>query len=444
MSTETSPTETLPRSRRRLVTALVVIASLIALLAIFAVWVNRQALHTKEWTETSSELLEKETIRTAIATFVVDELYSNVDVPAELQARLPADAKPLAGPLAGGLREFAQRAAIRALESPRVQLAWEDANREAHEAFVAVVEDKGSAAVTTAGGDVVLHLRPIVERLADYLGLGGRVVDKLPPDAGELVIMRSDQLDAAQKVTKAIKGLAFVLPLLWIGLAALAVYLARGRRREAIRSVAIGSLAAGILALLVRGAAGDVVTNALAKTAAVKPAIDDAWTVSTSLLTDVAQSVIAVGILLLLVAWLAGQTRPAVAFRRAAAPYMRERPDLTYGVAALLYLILVVWQPADIFKRPLALLLLAVLAIVGVEALRRQTAEEFPDATLGGAGIRESIGSWWSGRRSPRSAGGTPTSDEARLERLERLTSLRERGALSQEEFDAQKAALLG
>jgi hypothetical protein len=441
MSTQTSPKATPPR--RGLVTALVVIASVIAFLAIFAVWVNRQVLNTDEWTETSSELLEKETIRTALATFLVDELYSNVDVPAELQARLPADAKPLAGPLAGGLREFAQRAAIRALESPRVQLAWEEVNSTTHEAFVAVVEDKGNAALTTDGGDVVLHLREIVERLADYLGLSGKLVAKLPPDAGELVIMRSDQLDAAQKVTKWIKGLAVVLPLLWIGLAALAVYLAHGRRRQAIRAVALGALAAGILALLARGAAGNVVTDALAKTAAVKPAIDDTWTVGTSLLTDVSQSIIAVGILLLLVAWLAGETRPAVAFRRAAAPYMRERPDLIYGVAAVLFLILVVWQPADIFKRPLALLLLAVLTIVGVEALRRQTAEEFPDATLGGTGIRDAIGSWWSGRsRSP--SGGATTPENARLDQLERLAALRDRGALSQAEFDARKAALLG
>jgi putative oligomerization/nucleic acid binding protein len=441
MSPETSPPETL--RRRRLALALVVVASVIAFLAIFAVWVNRQALETEEWTQTSSELLEKPVIRTAVATYLVDELYSNVDVAAELQARLPKEAKPLAGPLAGGLREFAQRAAVRALESPRVQLAWEDANRQAHKEFVAVVEDKGSAAVTTAGGDVVLHLRPLVESLAQYLGLGGKLAGKLPPDAGDLVIMRSNQLDAAQKVTNLIRGLAIVLPLLWLALAALAVYLARGRRRQTIRSVALGAVAGGILALLARGAAGDMVTNALAKTAAVKPAIDATWSVSTSLLTDVSQSVIAIGILLLLVAWLAGSTRPAVAFRRAAAPYMRERPDLVYGVVAVLFLVLVAWHPADVFKRPLALLLIGALMIVGTEALRNQTEEEFPDATLGGAGIRDSIRSWRAGL-SRSSSGGAPSAEETRLERLERLNTLRERGALSQEEFEAQKAALLG
>ena len=386
--------------RRRLATVLVVLASVVLFLGIFAVWAERQALDSSEWTNTSSELLEQETIRNALALYLVDELYANVDVAAELRTVLPPEFQSLAGPAAGGLREFAERAARRLLASPRVQQAWEDINRETHEQFVDVVEDKGNPAVTTAGGEVVLDLQPLVQQLSDRAGLGGKITQNIPPDAGQLVIMRSDQLDAAQKVTNVIQGLAFVLPLLWLALAALAIYLARGRRRRTLRVVALGAVAAGIVVLLGRGAAGDAVTNALAKTAAVRPAVEDTWTVSTSLLQDIAQSTITVALLLLLVAWLAGETRPATALRRAAAPYMRERPDLTYGFVALIYLLLVVWAPARIFTQPLPLLLIAVLMIFGTEVLRRETEREFPNATLGGAGIRESISSWWSGRRS--------------------------------------------
>ena len=439
MPTETSPTET--PARRRLVTAVVIIASVIAVFAIFAVWAKRQALDNSEWTSTSSELLEKETIRNELAVYLVDQLYANVDVAAELRAFLPPEARSLAGPVAGGLREFAERAANRLLESPRVQQAWENINRATHEQFVDVVEDKGNPAVTTAGGEVVLNLQPLVTQLSDRVGFGGKIAQKIPPDAAQLVIMRSNQLDAAQKVTNVIQGLAIVLPLLWLALGALAVYLAQGRRRQTIRAVALGAVAAGIVVLLARGAAGDAVTNALAKTAAVRPAIDDTWTISTSLLQDIAQSVITVGLLLLVVAWLAGETRPATALRRAAAPYMRERPDLTYGFVALIYLLLIVWAPARIFTQPLPLLLIAGLMIFGTEALRRETAREFPDAMLGGAGIRESIASWWGGRRSR--SGGAKPSEGDRVDALERLAGLRDRGVLSQAEFEAQKAALL-
>jgi hypothetical protein len=428
--------------RRGLVTALVILASVIAFFAIFAVWAKRQALDNSEWTSTSSELLQEETIRNAVAVYLVDELYANVDVAAQLRTVLPPELRSLAGPAAGGLREFAERAANRLLESPRVQQAWENINRETHEQFVDVVEDKGNPAVTTAGGEVVLDLRPLVEQLTGRAGLTSKVAQRLPPDAGQLVIMRSKQLDAAQKVTNVIEDLAVVLPLLWLALAALAVYLAPGRRRQAIRAIALGAVAAGIAVLLARGAAGDEVTNALAKTAAVRPAVDDTWTIGTSLLQDIAQSTITVGLLLLVVAWLAGETRPAIALRRAAAPYMRERPDLTYGFVALVYILLIVWAPARIFTKPLPLLLIAGLMIWGTEVLRRQTAREFPDAARGGGGIRASLASWRSLASRPRS-GETP-SEEDRVERLERLAALRERGLLSQEEFEAQKAALLG
>lgn len=429
--------------RRRFATALAVIASVIAFFAIFAVWVNRQVLDTSEWTNTSSELLQKQAIRSTVASYLVDQLYANVDVAGELRSVLPPQARSLAGPAAGGLREFALRVANRALASPKFQQAWENANRTAHKEFVAIVRDQNSAALSTSGGNVVLDLQPIITSLATQIGLSGKLVQKLPPDAGQLVIMRSNQLDAAQKITKAVRGLAILLPLLWLALGAVAVYLARGRRRQMIRTVALGALVAGIGALLLRGAGGDFVRSSLAKTAAVEPAVDDAWSVGTSVLKDVAQSVIVIGLLLLIVAWLAGTTRPAIAFRRFAAPYMRERPAIIYAFVAAIFLILVLWHPAHAFTRPLVLLLIAVLMVFGTQVLRRETEREFPDAVIPPGGIREWFAIWRSGSSGARS-GNPGHSEETRLEQLERLAALRDRGILSPEEFEAQKATLLG
>ena len=49
------------------VAALLVAATVAALLAIFAIWLNRQALNTDNWTRTSSELLQQPVIRDRIA-----------------------------------------------------------------------------------------------------------------------------------------------------------------------------------------------------------------------------------------------------------------------------------------------------------------------------------------------------------------------------------------
>src|SRR5512134_1655512 len=122
-----------PRAHRRLGLALILVASLLAFLAIFALWANRQLLDTDNWTDTSTQLLEDDEIREQVAIFLVDQLYANVDIDGELRRALPPRAAPLAGPAAGGLREVAQRGADALLERPRAQRLWEEANRRAHQ-----------------------------------------------------------------------------------------------------------------------------------------------------------------------------------------------------------------------------------------------------------------------------------------------------------------------
>src|SRR5687768_2020957 len=129
--------ETAARPRRRgWARALVVVASVLAFAAILAVWANRQVLNTDNWTNTSTELLENRAIRDQIGVFIVDQLYANVDVSAELSAALPERLQPLAGPAAGGLRQLAEQASKEALSRPRAQQAWADANRNAQLALL--------------------------------------------------------------------------------------------------------------------------------------------------------------------------------------------------------------------------------------------------------------------------------------------------------------------
>src|SRR6202012_3405517 len=113
-------------------TVLMVVASLLAFLAVFAIWANRQLLNTDNWTTTSSKLLENTVVRTQVADYLVDQLYANVDVNGQIRAALPPLLKPPARPAAGGLRNLAQQATNQLLQRPRAQEAWQQANRQAH------------------------------------------------------------------------------------------------------------------------------------------------------------------------------------------------------------------------------------------------------------------------------------------------------------------------
>ena len=427
-----------PARRRVLPLTLITIGSVLALLAIFALWANRQLLDTDNWTETSSELLENDEIRGQLAIFLVDELYANVDVPAELAEAFPPRLQPLAGPAAGALQDLGVRAVDTLLERPRPQALWEQANRRAHARLLQVVEDGGGDAVSTGGGNVTLDLKALLEQTSERFGVGGRLADRLPEDAAQITLLKSDELELAQDGVRFLKALAIILLILSIGLLALGVYLARGRRREALRACGIGLILAGAAALIARSLAGDAVVG-LAKTAAVEPALADTWSISTSLLVEAATAAVMYGIVVVFAAWVAGPTAWATATRRALAPFLRE-PRFAYGGLGVIVLLLLAWGPTPATRKVLPALLLVALLGLAVHALRRQTAREFPHSNRDAAlrSLRARLAALRSGERRP--AG---TNGHDRLSELERLGALHDSGVLDDVEFKAQKERVL-
>jgi len=368
----------LPRWRRITVWVLIVLAGLIGLVSALTVWSKRQALETDQWVATSSRLLEDDEIRGALSLYLVDELYANSDVAAELQARLPAEIKPLAGPIAGGLRELSVRAADNLLSRPAVQTLWEEANRRAHEAFLRIVNDEGDF-LRTGEGDVVLDVQPLVQQLAARIGLSQeQVEERLGPDAGRIVIMKSDQLGTVQTAVELIRKLSVWLAIAILVLFALAVYLAEGRRRETLRAVGITFVIVGGLLLVIRNLAGDWIVDTLADGESIRDAASSAWLIGTDLLAGIAWTAIAYGVIIILAAVLAGPTRPAVSLRQRLAPTLRDRPGLVYTIVGGLYLLVVAWGPTPAFRQPWSILIFAVLIGLGTEAFRRLTVREFP------------------------------------------------------------------
>jgi hypothetical protein len=435
-----------PSPRHALPITLIVLATIIGFVSVLALWAKRQALETETWTNTSSELLENETIRDAVADFAVNALFDNVDVQAQIAQALPPRLAPLAGPAAGGLRQVSTEVAQRALERPKVQAVWEDANRIAHEKLLDLLDDEGEFA-STSGGVVTLDLSGIIGEIADEVGLPSTLVDKLPPAASQVEVLRSDQIKAAQTGVKLLRTAAYVLSFLTLGLYALAIYLGRGRRRETLRAVGFGFLIIGVLVLVVRNAGGNALTDSLTGTAAAEPPVEATWDIGTSLLRDTGQSLIGYGILIVLAAWLAGPTSAATSVRRAITPYLRQ-PRIAYGALAVLLLLLFWWDPFVATHRLVPSLLLIAFAAIGVEALRRQVIREFPDlvTTYSTEGIAQTLRQRMQESREQRVARRTqpapPTSDP-KLDALERLAKLHESGLLTDEELAAEKQRIL-
>ena len=504
-----------PKRRHRvLVWSLIVLASVLLIVSITANWVQRAALDTNEVENTTDQILADEDVQQALSIYLVDQLYANVDVRAQLEQQLPSGAKALSAPLAAATRQLALNVSEKALASPRVQALVSNAVRAGHEQFVRLIEDKGQY-VSSTGGEVTIEYGAVVADLAARLGvdpatiseiqgivqdlsknlkqgltaaqdqikavraelaqvqagslspqleqdlkklqaklaelqtkvagvekkvksaegkapsqLQGRLakldsrlsdldsrltarqdqiaaVLKDPSQAnvqqldaalastearvttllgrpivqspGELVVMKSSQLDGVQTAVRALRNLGFVLPLLVLLLYVGALYLARGWRRRALIAAGGGILASTLVVLLARRLIGGAVVDSVAGSDTVKPAVQSVWDIVSEGLRQRALFVLVIGVAFVGAGLLAGPGRHAVAVRRFLAPHLRDQPIAVYSVVAVLFLLWLTIMPGiNNLGQVLVIVALAVLAVVGIETLRRQTAQEFP------------------------------------------------------------------
>jgi hypothetical protein len=356
-------------SRTRLIAARVLtcVAILLALVGMLAFYVAHTALDADGFEAVSRNMIEDDAIRTQVANTAVEQLYANVDVEAAIAERLPPAQKGLAPVLAGLSRSGADQAAIAAFERPRVQAAWVEVTTATQRQLVRLLDDKNEF-VQTDGGKVVLDLRPIIIDLGDQVVVIGRLAEKLPESTGKITLIEESQLETAQTITRILRKVADWLWLVALALAALAVWLARGRRRIELRALAIGVLLVGLLMLAVRRVAGGYLVDQLAADDSVKPAARNAWSILTQVLADRAWVWITLGVVTLVGVWFVGETARAGHARHAARPVLEKRMT-TYAIVAVSVLVLGLLAPLFARGWTTSLLLLA-LVVVGVEVVR--------------------------------------------------------------------------
>ena len=185
-------------------------------------------------------------------------------------------------------------------------------------------------------------------------------------------------------------------------------------------------------------------------------------------MTSIATTVIVFGVLFGIAGWLASPTGSARSTRRCMAPALRDYPAYVYAGLAIVVGIYFLSAPTQNLRSFLTTLVIAGLAAFGIHELRRQTQEEFPDASYGDffggtkdrvvgavkerqpgrAGVETApAGDAQAERRRGRGAERrrlAADDEDARLRRLERLADLHEKGVLTDEELAAEKARVLG
>jgi hypothetical protein len=163
---------------------------------------------------------------------------------------------------------------------------------------------------------------------------------------------------------------------------------------------------------------------------------------------------VAVGILFLVAAWLAGPRRRALAARGWLAPLLRNRL-WAYGVLVVLGLLLLLNSSVVDFTRTVTVGILVALGVAWIEITRAQALREYPDASAPElfADARERLSGWWEskqaagGKAAPAPAAAAAATSTAGgsdiASQLASLADLHARGALTDEEYASAKSRVL-
>jgi hypothetical protein len=355
-----------------------VFATVVGMGATLNSWVDRQALDTDQWVSVTDDMLADDDVRDALSRYLVAELFRTVDVAGELGGLLPGPTAQLAGPIAATLQSNATGLADQALGSERFRTLWSNANRVAHTAFVRVVRGEDGALLATSGGAFVVDLRELLIEVGDRLGLPGTLAERIPDDAGQLVVFESDELDTLQQVVRVVDLMSLYLFILVVVLYGVAVVLAVDRR-VALRNVGIAMVVGSVLLIVAQRITIDIGVEQLARAENGRAAVESILRVATGLLDELAWAWLSIAVVIVAFAVLIGPSRAAVAVRGFIAPVMAH-PVGAWALALGALGLYIVLAPGFSFDRWIPPLVFAALFVTAVELLRRQIGRERPSS----------------------------------------------------------------
>ncbi len=378
------------RGRRIAVILLLIFACVLAPLSVIAVWTRNTLLDTNQYVDTVSPLAKNPAIIDAAATNITNSLVSSTNVEARVKKALPPKADFVAPAVARSLQTVVHDLAVRVLSSDQFQTLWDRANRRAHDQVEAVLTGNSGRAITTKSGEVAVNLGPVVDRVKQRLeGLGINVFSDSSSErvSPRFVLFQSDDLKSAQSAVDLLQKLAIVLPILMLACFAGAIVLSPNRRRTTLRAgLAFAFSMLVLLTLFNLGRAAYL--NAVTSPDLPRDAAAAAYDQLLSFLRLAGRSLLALGVVVAIGAWLAGPSHGAARVRSLvrggegtklategfAGWVARSRTGLRITFVALGALVLVTRShPKPVTVLIITLLVLAAIALT--ELLSRTSSE---------------------------------------------------------------------
>ncbi|MFB4300887.1 hypothetical protein [Actinomadura sp. NTSP31] len=335
--------------RQAIATVLVALAAIGAVVSVVGVWGARTTLNTDRWVATVGPLPEHPEVNAAMATYLTDQVFRELNVQQRISQALPPKAGFLAGPTTDAVQSYVRDTIQKFMATAQFRALWDDADRQAHATIVAILE-KRSETVSVSGGTVTLNLLPIVNNILVALesrlptmfgkrldlpaltsgevppGLRQRVETALgvalPADFAQIKLYNRDTLGELQQAVLVFKRSVALLITGTLLLLATALAIAPHRRRTLLQFGVGLALSVVVLSAVLRAVRDQLlahVPEGLYRQAA-SVAMHEVFTT----LRVRGDQLLWLGIVIAALAYLVGPGRLPVALRRASVEYGRK------------------------------------------------------------------------------------------------------------------------
>lgn len=310
------------RARSMLAVLLVVVGCALAPLGVLAAWSADTVEDTDRYVDTVAPLAAEPAVRSAAATRVTDALMTHLDLNALLAGVAPAD-RPrlrqalggLGGALEGAVRAFVHDKAEDVMASRAFQTFWTDANRRVHATVEKALTGHGGGAVKLQDDTVTVDLAPVIDQVKKRLvDAGLTVAQKIPAVHTDFTIAHSHDIGRARTYLRLLQVAGNWLPVIAVLLVAAGVLLAV-RRRRALVAGALGIAATTLLLGIALAVFRPFYLDAL-PAGVSRPAAGAVYDTLTRFLRTTVRTVVTLGVVVALAAWLTGPGRYASAVRR--------------------------------------------------------------------------------------------------------------------------------
>ncbi|TXS22747.1 hypothetical protein EAO71_23995 [Streptomyces sp. ms191] len=247
---------------------LIVLSSVLALLAVVAVWTDSIVGDTDRYVATVAPLASDPDVQAAVTSRVTSEVLAQIDVKAVVdqlsQAATEQGAPPrlgkligdLTGPITSGLTQLVSSTVNKVVTSDQFATLWVDANRAVHSTLDKALTGKGGGAVSLQNNQVAIDIGPFVAKVKDELVSSGFTpAAKIPEVHTNFVVFASKDVGKVKTWFRLLQIMGTWLPIIAVLVAAAGVFTAVNRRRGLIGAalgVAVAMLFLGVVLTVFR------------------------------------------------------------------------------------------------------------------------------------------------------------------------------------------------